>query len=224
MDRTFLQDFAAGGEIRMDPLLFSGDLLCVVLLSWILGKFYVRYSRVFSNRENFSRNFVPVGVATFFLISIIKSSLALSLGLVGALSIVRFRAAIKEPEELSYLFLSIAVGVGFGAGQRPLTSLMFVVVLAVLYALQRWDQPTRREGLFLTVSGLNQMNAEELTNVLAKNCKRVKLRQWQEGNGKYEASFIADFTDFQSFVKVKEALKGLDSGVRIGLVDTEGLA
>ena len=51
----------------------------------------------------------------------VKSSLALSLGLVGALSIVRFRAAIKEPEELIYLFLTIAAGLGTGAGQIKIT-------------------------------------------------------------------------------------------------------
>ena len=48
---------------------------------------------------------------------IVKNSIALSLGLVGALSIVRFRAAIKEPEELTYLFLVIATGLGTGSGQ-----------------------------------------------------------------------------------------------------------
>ena len=52
------------------------------------------------------------------IITIVKSSIALSLGLVGALSIVRFRAAIKEPEELTFLFICIAIGVGLGAGQR----------------------------------------------------------------------------------------------------------
>ena len=55
------------------------------------------------------------------MITIVKSSLALSLGLVGALSIVRFRTAIKEPEELSYAFLSIAIGLGLGADQRLTT-------------------------------------------------------------------------------------------------------
>ena len=61
-------------------------------------------------------------VATVVVISIVKSSLALSLGLVGALSIVRFRSAIKEPEELAYLFLSIGIGLGLGAGQRVVTA------------------------------------------------------------------------------------------------------
>lgn len=59
----------------------------------------------------------------FLVIFVVKSSLALSLGLVGALSIVRFRTPIKGPEELVYLFLSIAIGLGFGAGFTNLTTL-----------------------------------------------------------------------------------------------------
>ena len=54
-------------------------------------------------------------MTTYIVIMVVKNSLALSLGLVGALSIVRFRAAIKEPEELVYLFLIIAAGLGCGA-------------------------------------------------------------------------------------------------------------
>ena len=67
---------------------------------------------------------------------IVKTSLALSLGLVGALSIVRFRAAIKEPEELVYLFLIIAIGLGCGANQLIIitTGIFFSLVIIMLYS------------------------------------------------------------------------------------------
>ena len=61
-----------------------------------------------NNVENSPKNFILLGIATCIVITIVKNSLALSLGLVGALSIVRFRAAIKEPEELVYLLFVIA--------------------------------------------------------------------------------------------------------------------
>ena len=75
------------------------------LLAYFLGKLYVRYGTSLSNRSHFASNFVLITTTTTLIIMIVKSSLALSLGLVGALSIVRFRAAIKEPEELSFLFI-----------------------------------------------------------------------------------------------------------------------
>ena len=78
---------------------------------------------------HFSKNFVILGTTTCIIIMIVKNSLALSLGLVGALSIVRFRAAIKEPEELVYLFLVIAVGLGCGSGQIK------IIVVGILFSL-----------------------------------------------------------------------------------------
>ena len=71
------------------------------------------------------------------VITIVKSSLALSLGLVGALSIVRFRAAIKDPEELVYLFLVIATGLGCGAGQVKITAIgiSLALVLIIIFNL-----------------------------------------------------------------------------------------
>ena len=72
-------------------------LLCIVLSS-ALAWFYTRYGRSLSNRARFAQTLPGLALTTVVIISVIKSSLALSLGLVGALSIVRFRTAIKEPE------------------------------------------------------------------------------------------------------------------------------
>ena len=66
------------------------------------------------------------------IISIVKSSLSLSLGLVGALSIVRYRAAIKEPEELAYLFITIAIGLGLGANQQLPTIVAFAIIVTTI--------------------------------------------------------------------------------------------
>ena len=96
----------------------------------------IKYSSSLSNRREFSKNFVILAVTTCIVIMIVKSSLALSLGLVGALSIVRFRAAIKEPEELVYLFLIIAIGLGCGANQLAITAIgiIFALILIIIYS------------------------------------------------------------------------------------------
>ena len=77
------------------------------------------------------RTLIVISIVTFLVITVVKSSLALSLGLVGALSIIRFRTPIKEPFELSYLFLSIAIGLGFGAGQVIATATVVFVLLVL---------------------------------------------------------------------------------------------
>ena len=66
------------------------------------------------------------------IISVVKSSLALSLGLVGALSIVRFRTPIKDPEDLIFLFLAIVAGLGFGANQNVYTAIGVSIVLLII--------------------------------------------------------------------------------------------
>jgi hypothetical protein len=96
---------------------FLIGLVFAVPLLLFLRMFYIRYGHAVSNRSRFSNNFLPLGLTTMLIITIVQSSIALSLGLVGALSIVRFRAAIKDPEELIYLFLVIAIGLGCGAGR-----------------------------------------------------------------------------------------------------------
>ena len=114
---TDLQRFLLESTPTVPIYQFLPALVATALLCWLLGLFYQRYGQSLSNRESFARNFVALGMTTMMVITIVKSSLALSLGLVGALSIVRFRTAIKEPEELVYLFLALAIGLGLGASQ-----------------------------------------------------------------------------------------------------------
>ena len=99
----------------------------------------------------FAKNFVMMSMTTMFIITVVKSSLALSLGLVGALSIVRFRAAIKEPEELSYLFLTIAIGLGLGADQRLITIVAFIVIVAILWIRNVFHKSEINQNLHLTI-------------------------------------------------------------------------
>ena len=104
MDNLNLE-FFLNNEIQINLDTFLLSLVCSAILSFFVQLFYINFSSTLSNRVHFSKNFVVLGVTTCIIIMIVKNSLALSLGLVGALSIVRFRAAIKEPEELVYLFL-----------------------------------------------------------------------------------------------------------------------
>ena len=112
-------------------VLLYNSVICVIL-SLSLKYIYLNYSKSWSNRFQFA-NLLPILALTVFLvISIVKSSLALSLGLVGALSIVRFRTPIKEPEELLYLFIAIAVGLGLAANQTILTIAIFLLLFFLI--------------------------------------------------------------------------------------------
>ncbi|MBT5751053.1 MAG: DUF4956 domain-containing protein, partial [Flavobacteriales bacterium] len=95
--------------------------------------FYIRRSFSLTGKAHIGSIIPILSSIVFLVIVVVKSSLALSLGLVGALSIVRFRTPIKEPEELVYLFLAIAIGLGYGAGQLLITTILSLSILFVVF-------------------------------------------------------------------------------------------
>lgn len=112
-----------------------------------------RWSVSASDSDGISRVFPLLAVVTCAVIATVKSSLALSLGLVGALSIVRFRSAIKEPEELVYLFLCVAVGLALGA-ELPLLACVLMAVVSVLALFMHYFARRGHDhNLLLTITG-----------------------------------------------------------------------
>ena len=120
-------------EINLSYQEIMLSIIIAAVCSAIIKYFYVKYSKSLSNKVIFSDIFILLSIVTCIVITIVKFSLALSLGLVGALSIVRFRAAIKEPEELVYLFLVIAIGLGAGAGQFKATIALTIFSIIIIY-------------------------------------------------------------------------------------------
>ena len=156
-----LQNFLNSAESQTSISMFAFSLLLTVVANYILALCFQKYGSTFTDREHISKNFIIISLTTMIVISIVKSSLALSLGLVGALSIVRFRTAIKDPEELAYLFLSIAIGIGMGANQIVTTLFGFFVVVTVLSTrgIIKLKKKTN-SNLYVTISG----NAEYLVD------------------------------------------------------------
>ena len=112
-----LEEFFLNSNIQIDFVNFITAIILSLILGYLVKFTYIKVSRSLNDKEHFSEIFVPLAIITTLVITVVKFSLALSLGLVGALSIVRFRAAIKEPEELVYLFFIIAIGLANGANQ-----------------------------------------------------------------------------------------------------------
>ena len=160
----------------------AGNLILAAVLSLILSVAYVRFGRALSNRRRFAQNFLLLAVTTTLIISIVKSSVALSLGLVGALSIVRFRAAIKEPEELVFLFLAISVGLGLGAGQTWVTLVAFGVILGIITIQHLFRRKTIASNLFLTISG------PAAANLTPTQIEKVLQEHWVAGLQRYDAT------------------------------------
>ena len=154
--------------VEIDIYFLLINLIIAYFLSYLLKVYYNNYGSSISNRSNFSKNFIILTLTIVLIISIVKSSLALSLGLVGALSIVRFRTPIKDPEELAYLFLCIATGLGLGANQTIPTILSFFLILFLIFVTKKLkNNQEDSKGVYLNLT-LNNVNKKNSASTIKK--------------------------------------------------------
>jgi hypothetical protein len=219
------QDFLTNQSVQVDLPSFALNIALAALMAWILGRVYARYGETLSNRQQFGRNFVLIAMTTVLIISVVKSSLALSLGLVGALSIVRFRAAIKEPEELAYLFLNIAIGLGLGADQRIVTIVAFVVIVALISLVRFGRQGAVSHNLYLTIDSHlpEKISLERIVEIMRRHFTGVDLKRFDETTEAIEASFRVEFEDFGRLEEVKRELLAAHRNLKITFLDVQGV-
>ena len=208
-DIDFLQQLFGIGESQQLVIPeFLIQLLLTAFLAFLLATVYVRYGNALSNRRALSKTFVLLSLTTMLIITIVKSSLALSLGLVGALSIVRFRTAIKEPEELAYFFISIAIGLGIGAGQIIATIIGTLALILVAVLINRTRQKEVIQNLILHFDAPKAAaDLEQVTRILDPHCQQLEMRRLDEAGGMCEVAFAVQFKDFNSLLQAKDALK-----------------
>ena len=217
MEKNF-NDFFVNDNIEINLDNFLINLLWVIVLTYFIQIVYNKCSQSLSNKDYFSKNFVILGVTTCIVITIVKSSLALSLGLVGALSIVRFRAAIKEPEELVYLFLVIATGLGIGANQVQITSIGIVVSLIVVIFFSIFSKKKLRD-IDLNIFQLsfiinNQFNDEMFSKILIslkKNCKEIDFISMSSEKNESSIHFEVHPYSIQSISKINKEFKNINN-------------
>ena len=138
------------------------DTLIGMAFALVLGFFiFVIYKKTFSGimySTGFGMSLVGLSLVTTLVIMAVTSNVVLSLGMVGALSIVRFRAAIKEPMEIVFLFWSLAVGIVIGAGMIPLAVIGSVIigVILILFVSKKYMSTP-----YILIVDCNDAKAEE---------------------------------------------------------------
>jgi len=224
-NRNPVVDFLTTQSAQIPINEFVLNLVLTALLAFMLGQIYVKFGGTLSSRDLFARNFVLLAMTTMMIISIVKSSLALSLGLVGALSIIRFRAAIKEPEELSFLFLAISLGLGFGAGQTVLTILAFGVITVVIALKHLVRSRGQKPNFFLTISSRadGKVTLPRITEVLAAHASGSLLTRLDESSELLEASFRVQFDSLARLNACNQQLRGLGDAIHVSYLEERGL-
>ena len=195
-----------------------------VFLSLLLRWHFKYFGSTLSNRDEFSQVCPFILLTTILIITVVKSSLALSLGLVGALSIVRFRTPIKEPEELAYLFIAIAMGLGLGADQRIPTLVAGPLILIVM-AVFKWSRKeSKKKNLYLSIDwrenpGKTENSLTQFNRVIEKHVLISDLRRMDVREGGLEATYFIDVENPDNLSKLVEDLQKTFSGIGVTFID-----
>ncbi len=224
-DQTF-SDFLVRESVQVDLVAVAINLLIAAVLGVLLGRLYIHFGRSASDRRAFAGHFVLMSVTTALIIVVVKSSLALSLGLVGALSIVRFRSAVREHEELAFLFVSISLGLCLGADQVGLALLGFSVTALVLILRGVISGKIKHEHVYVKVQGPPSGDdpLHTITDILVRHCTTVKLKRCDISDDAIEAAFLAEFPSIDHLTKAQSDLKSKMSPMVISVIDGDGIA
>jgi hypothetical protein len=198
------------------------NFIACSIMAFILRTFYLKFSFSINGKQNIGSILPILSLTVFLVIVIIKSSLALSLGLVGALSIVRFRTPIKEPEELVYLFLAIAIGLGFGAGRIITTTVITSLILIVVYFwLSNKVKNSLNEYNLIITWNKRDLKIEDIINELKFYSDSIDLVRTDSKKNESQAVFLIHPKDASFFGKLRSNLEKLDENININFFKSE---
>lgn len=177
MPVTFQDIFKSSFLERMDSISLF-DMLLALIMAFLLGLFlFFIYKKSYSGvmySASFGVTLLVMTLITTLLIMAVTSNVVLSLGMVGALSIVRFRTAVKEPMDIAFLFWAIAIGIVLAAGLIPLAvfgSLFIGLVLLVCSSRKEGDSP-----YILVVHCASSQLEADISALTAAHVKRMRLK------------------------------------------------
>ena len=165
------------------------------VLSLFVRFLFRRFSSTASSTDSISRVFPLLTIVTTAMIGVLQSSpLAVSLGLVGTLSIIRFRSAIKEPEELVYLFLCISLGLALGGNQVFIAIAVVAVASVFVVVMHRFGRVYQEQNLLLTITGDASRhfskNESEILDAVEQIAGSYKLQRYDIEVGRGQVRLI----------------------------------
>ncbi len=194
------------------------DMLLAMILAFGIGLFiFFIYKKTFSGvmySSGFAVTLVALTMITTLVILAVTSNVVLSLGMVGALSIVRFRTAIKEPLDIAFLFWSIAVGIVLAAGMIPLAVLgsMMIGIFLLLFA----NRKTYANPYIIVINCTDHESEINAMAFLKKHTKRVVVKSKTARKGSVELNLETRLHDDNTdFINALSEMKGISSAVLV---------
>ncbi len=171
--KDLLYKFLYDGSVTISPTTVLISMGIALVLSFILFITYkITYNGV-SYSKKFNVSLIMLSLITTMVMNIIGSSVALSLGMVGALSIVRFRTAIKDPRDTSYIFWAICIGLGMGTSNYYIASIGTIIISVISIIL---SFSLKGDDTFLIIVKTSTKDVDKVRNELFKLYRACKLR------------------------------------------------
>lgn len=209
----------------LEPQSVTGFLISIslcIFFSYCLRAIYkLHASRV--GLVGQTSDLLPVLSLTVFLVIVtVKQSLALSLGLVGALSIVRFRTPVKEPEDLIYYFISIGIGLGFGANQNLLASTALLFIFAILI-IQTKNRYGGHNGSFtVRIQSSKRIDDSAIRAVMENNCVSVELNRKELSTEANILVYSVSVLNLETLKDLTDQLVFNDPRMEISIIESKG--
>ncbi len=188
----------------------------------VLGLFmYFIYKKTYSGvvySKSFNQTLVVLAVIVTMVMTIIGGSLALSLGMVGSLSVIRFRTAIKEPKDMAFLFWAIAIGLSCGAEMYVVAVVGSAVIAVVLFVFSR--DAYDGNNYLIVVRG-NRIDSDALEKLIDENTKKWRVRM-QNATGDYEEITYEAGLKKNNLSELAKAIKEIDGTEAVNVVTYTG--
>ncbi len=196
-------------------------ITAVLLITAVIACYIFVVYRLITKKTFYSKNFnislAAIAVITAGIILAVQSSIVISLGMVGALSIVRFRTAIKEPMDLCFLFWSIAVGICCGAHMTEIALVLSLVLTVLVLILDRL--PIGRAPMIL-VANLQDLEKEPVfMKKVSEFCKYYKVKSRNITSGR--CNLIVEVRALKEYEMI-EAVSKLEGVENVSLVSHDG--
>lgn len=187
MSKGELIKYLIANNVSVPTVQIVAGMLAALFLSVCVYLVYrATYSGVMYSKD-FNITIVMLSLITTFIIMVIGSNLALSLGLVGALSIIRFRTAVKNSRDAAFLFWAIGIGLSCGTGIYMIGFIATAIIAAALLLFSRLKIAEEASWLLIVRGG--EFDAATLEAVLKENTKRFHLRMTNQSTGERELTY-----------------------------------
>lgn len=212
--KSFLEGYASG---QID----IAEIVICMLITVLIGMYIFMVYRIITRNSFYNRNFnlslIALAVITAAIILTIQSNIVISLGMVGALSIVRFRTAIKDPMDLVFLFWSISIGIICGAGFAVVAVIASVIITVIVLLFERLSVGTA--AVILLVNTTDYKTESQIMGIVESHCSMYKVKARNLTKNKLDMAVEVRTDQGASLV---EQLMDLECVTSASLVDHDG--